>query len=197
VKCLSVILLGTLTVEACSIYPHPPLPRPYDAGMRSGGSPAADAVETIEGVDGLRVRLAEALANDPRPVDIATFAQVCAPVRAEVRRIARERGWTIEQLAERYRVPAHAADPQAITILSWMEEHPELTGVWLRTSGGSKAGIRYLRRIDVGPACLRCHGAKEDRPAFVVERYPDDRAYGFRAGDLRGLYSVQIPGDGP
>jgi hypothetical protein len=34
------------------------------------------------------------------------------------------------------------------------------------------------------------------RPEFIKQHYPLDRAFGFRAGELRGLYSVFIPDDG-
>ena len=50
-------------------------------------------------------------------------------------------------------------------------------------------------RITVREACLACHGAKAERPDFVKERYPEDRACGFEVGDLRGLYSVFVPAD--
>lgn len=38
-----------------------------------------------------------------------------------------------------------------------------------------------------------CSG-KERRPDFVKKGYPDDRAYDFEPGDLRGIYSVFVPG---
>lgn len=44
-------------------------------------------------------------------------------------------------------------------------------------------------------ACLACHGEKDSRPEFIKEKYPDDRAYGFKKGDLRGVISVLIPLD--
>jgi hypothetical protein len=56
-----------------------------------------------------------------------------------------------------------------------------------------KPRVRYLRRITVESSCLACHSARASRPAFVVGNYPKDRAFEFRAGDLRGLYSVFIP----
>ena len=55
------------------------------------------------------------------------------------------------------------------------------------------AGTRYFRRITVESACLACHGPKDKRPAFVQQGYPEDRAYDFQAGDLRGIYSLFIP----
>lgn len=43
------------------------------------------------------------------------------------------------------------------------------------------------------PSCLACHGMKTSRPNFVKESYPDDRAFEFKVGDLRGMYAVFIP----
>ena len=59
-----------------------------------------------------------------------------------------------------------------------------------------QAGIRYFRRIVVEPACLACHGEQSARPDFVLQGYPNDRAYGFAVGDLRGLYAVFVPHTG-
>jgi len=55
------------------------------------------------------------------------------------------------------------------------------------------AGTRYFLRIAVGSACLASHGHKDQRPAFVKQGYPEDRAYDFQVGDLRGIYSLFIP----
>ena len=42
-------------------------------------------------------------------------------------------------------------------------------------------------------ACLACHGANDARPEFVKQGYPEDKAFDFEVGDLRGLYSVFVP----
>ena len=54
-------------------------------------------------------------------------------------------------------------------------------------------GLAHARRITVQPSCLACHGPKDERPAFVKKDYPEDRAYGFEDGDLRGIYAVFVP----
>ncbi len=53
--------------------------------------------------------------------------------------------------------------------------------------GGESA--RFLRRIRVEEGCLGCHGADLD-PAVVAElkaKYPEDKAVGYKVGDLRGV----------
>jgi hypothetical protein len=56
--------------------------------------------------------------------------------------------------------------------------------------------LRYLKPIVAGKMCLNCHGRSEQFPSHVTavlkEKYPDDRATGYREGDLRGAVSVKI-----
>jgi len=162
---------------------------PTDAGE------LARAVEKIEGLNALRSGLAGAFSGQP---DRATFAQVCRPVGQRAKRLAEENGWVVQQLALlalKYRNPAHRLDPQAERVYGMMLENPELMGLWVDSEMEGREGVRYFRRIAVEEACLACHGAKEERPEFIEQGYPEDRAYGFEVGDLRGLYSVFIADD--
>lgn len=56
--------------------------------------------------------------------------------------------------------------------------------------------LRYMKPLVAGPMCITCHGAKENIPAEVrailAEKYPDDRATGYKTGDVRGAISVKI-----
>ncbi len=60
-------------------------------------------------------------------------------------------------------------------------------------------GARYMSSIDVKGLCLACHGeqlAPETARALAID-YPHDQATGYRAGDLRGAFSITWPpGDG-
>jgi len=53
----------------------------------------------------------------------------------------------------------------------------------------------YAEPIIVQPLCLTCHGDVQD-PA-LLERikadYPEDRATGFEAGELRGVFWIEYP----
>lgn len=59
-----------------------------------------------------------------------------------------------------------------------------------------KAYYRFLKPIRVQAMCLSCHGQREEMHEGVgkllAERYPKDQATGYRAGDLRGAFSVKI-----
>lgn len=55
--------------------------------------------------------------------------------------------------------------------------------------------LRYLRPIRAAGICLNCHGDPgEFEPevfSLLRERYPEDAATGYSAGQLRGAVSVQ------
>lgn len=156
-------------------------------------TPIARAVEEIEAIDALRSSLARTFAAGGVAATDSTFAQVCKPVKGESMRLAKETGWSIAQLAERNRNVDNVLDAEARRAFHQLQRDPALLSVTRRTTYKGIAGTRYLRRITVETACLACHGARDTRPAFVVKNYPADKAFGFAAGDLRGIYSVFIP----
>ena len=55
----------------------------------------------------------------------------------------------------------------------------------------------YAEPIIVQPLCLTCHGSElpPDVAARLSELYPEDRAVGFEAGDLRGVFWLEFPGE--
>lgn len=77
--------------------------------------------------------------------------------------------------------------------LARFDRDPELMGFWDKETLDQEAGTRYYRRINVEASCLACHGRKSERPGFIQQGYPQDLAYDFRVGDLRGMYAVFIP----
>lgn len=157
------------------------------------------AVVEIESLDALRSGLASTLEGAATEPTLQTFKEVCKPVGMRAKQLSEEQGWQVRQVAQKYRNPEHApANLYEWQALDQFQKHPELTGFWqpetlTDAAGNSQPGIHYYRRIDVEPSCLACHGAKEGRPQFVKERYPQDLAYNFQPGDLRGMYSVFIP----
>lgn len=68
------------------------------------------------------------------------------------------------------------------------------------TSGaGKSARVHYLRAIPMKEQpCAACHGTNvaPDVQARIRELYPDDRATGFRSGDLRGAIAISWPARG-
>jgi len=150
-------------------------------------------VQEIEQLDALRSSLARSFGDQGVPATRETFQQVCRPVGMRAQGLGRENGWTVQQLAQKNRNPNNSLDPEAASAYHLMQQDRDLMGTWVRTSHESKTGSRYFRRIVVEPACLACHGPRDQRPEFVKQGYPEDKAFDFNEGDLRGLYSVFVP----
>ena len=154
----------------------------------------AKAVQEIEYLDALRSGLASTLEGAAEEPTSQTMKEVCKPVGMKAKQLSQENGWQVKQISNQYRNPAHAPDtPQSKGVLARFEQNPALIGLWQRETLNRQNGVRYYRRINVEASCLACHGARDSRPQFVKENYPQDLAYNFKVGDLRGMYTVFIP----
>ena len=60
---------------------------------------------------------------------------------------------------------------------------------------GSYKYLRYLKPIIVQAECLSCHGNQTDLLTdvkdLIAQNYPDDKAVGYKPGDLRGAVSIK------
>jgi hypothetical protein len=58
--------------------------------------------------------------------------------------------------------------------------------------------VAYYQPIIMQPLCLTCHGKlgetmTEENYSFIKYLYPDDQAIGYELGELRGIWSLQLP----
>jgi hypothetical protein len=60
---------------------------------------------------------------------------------------------------------------------------------------GDKTVLRYMKAVGVMPVCLNCHGTdiSPDLQAKISALYPNDKATGYSAGQIRGAFSIQLP----
>lgn len=159
-------------------------------------SDLAKTVQEIEALDAMRTALASSLEGSTEIPTMQTMKEVCRPVGMRAMELSQEHGWQVKQMAAKYRNPKHAPDnANAEIALAKFDQEPNLVGFWDRETVNEQSGTRYYRRIDVESSCLVCHGVKERRPQFVKDAYPQDLAYDFNVGDLRGMYAVFIPDD--
>lgn len=166
----------------------------YPAISQAQPAQLAKAVQEIENLDAMRSGLAAYLEDTPEPPTAETMKQVCKPVGMKAQQLSQENGWQVKQIAKKYRNPAHKPEHiEASKALSTFEKTPELMGFWEQETLNDQAGTHYYRRINVEASCLACHGLKNNRPQFVKNNYPQDLAYNFKVGDLRGMYAVFIP----
>lgn len=87
---------------------------------------------------------------------------------------------------------------QGNTAPAWAAEHVRTGNAAPTWFAGSAGELGALFPIRLMPQCVQCHGSKDQLGAGVADalakRYPQDQATGFRAGDLRGWFWVEVPG---
>jgi hypothetical protein len=129
---------------------------------------------------------------------------VCADTAQQIAyTMGRNHSVTVKRVSARWRNPANAPDRFEDSVLTLfgkkksegtLYEQTEYFTI-VQTDSGSVG--RYLKPIIVQQVCLSCHGREqslsEDIRRTLKNRYPDDRAFGYSAGDLRGAVSVVLP----
>jgi len=183
IKFLSKVILSLLLALSLVLLPL----KPADAQPQA--EQLADAVQEMEFLDSMRSSLASTLEGSDEKPTLETFKEVCKPVGMRAKQLTQEKPWDVKQVAEKYRNPAHAPTTREAVALEKFANNPDLFGFWETTPEETF----YYRRINVEATCLKCHGAKAERPDFVKQRYPEDQAYNFEVGDLRGMYRVVLP----
>jgi hypothetical protein len=102
----------------------------------------------------------------------------------------------VGRASHRLRNPANQPPAWAVPLLAEYVEgkRREPSVVALRRG---RAG--YVEPIHTAPLCLTCHG-EAVAPALAETlraQYPDDRATGFRPGELRGVFWAELPAEPP
>lgn len=151
-----------------------------------------DAWKKIDEVDNFRNSLAKTLKAD-QVITEDTFNTVCKPVGGKIKMISESTGWTFKQITHKNRNEKNGLDENVKDYYDSFLKDPKKMRESYRTELGGIPGTRYLQRITVQENCLFCHGQNEKRPQFIKDKYVNDKAYGFKAGDLRGVYSVFVP----
>lgn len=110
-------------------------------------------------------------------------------------------GMELKRTSFRYRNPENAPDPAEEMALRHFEnalqEYGEAPSSYVQKV--SEDAYRYYQPLFVGEVCLSCHGDPDAMDPAVVEalreRYPQDLAMGYEAGDFRGVVRVTVPAD--
>lgn len=162
--------------------------------------PALDQARQAAGELGrtLRARLMEAVQQGGLTGAVAV-CQIEAPALAAEQ--SRKHGAKVGRIGVRARNVANAPDPWEAAALDQLRAQlaagvasaqAEYTEVVAAPEG--VRALRYAKAIVTEPLCLGCHGEALD-PALQVEldrRYPQDTAVGFKAGELRGAFTVTL-----
>jgi hypothetical protein len=115
-----------------------------------------------------------------------------------VQRLGREEGIAAGRTSARLRTPSNAPKPWAAPIVKQYADAKAGSVEGFAVDLGTKVGV--MRPVAHRAICSPCHGVDDKLNARVREelkdRYPVDRATGFRDGDLRGWIWVEIPKQG-
>lgn len=177
-----------LALAGCPAEP-PPAP-PSIAPVASSAAPEQRARAAAQALGArLKARLEEALAAEGPAGAIRVCSQEAPALAAQV---SAEQGLRVGRTSFRLRNPANAAPAWAAEWVAARTSEP-------RFAPGEGGGLRALLPITTAPLCLTCHGPADalgpDVRAALGERYPEDVATGFQAGELRGWFWVELPPD--
>lgn len=111
------------------------------------------------------------------------------------------KGIYIKRVSFKNRNPLNVPDDFESKVLKMFEEKfnknqlkPESEYVELIEQNGVYK-VRYMKPIFVQPECLNCHGTEEQISPqvknLINKVYPNDKAKGYKMGDLRGAVSIQ------
>lgn len=108
-------------------------------------------------------------------------------------------GWQVGRTSLRLRNPANAPDRWEQSVLEDFaariaagESPAALNAQMLTKTADGGHEFRYVKAIVTQEPCTVCHGTAIAAPiqARLRELYPDDRATGFSAGELRGAFTL-------
>lgn len=143
----------------------------------------------------LKARLMAALAADGGDGPVAAI-RVCSEEAPEIaREVSADAGLRVSRTSLKTRNPDNAPDARERAVLElWRNKVDAGTPAAALEPFASDGGdFLWMKPIVVEPPCLMCHGS--DVPEAVAEaiakRYPQDRATGYSAGDLRGAFVVR------
>ncbi len=110
-------------------------------------------------------------------------------------RIGKEQGVAAGRTSDRLRNPTNAPRPWAAPLVK-AHAGRDAKGVdGFVVDLGDRVGV--LRPIAERPVCAGCHGPvdkmKPGVTRVLADRYPEDRAVGFRDGEIRGWFWVEMP----
>ena len=142
---------------------------------------------------GMRSSLARTFIKPDAEITMETFKSVCGAVGKRVAEITEKEGFVIRHAAVKFRNPNNRATDEEAELIGEFDRNRNFKEMWDTVSVEGKNYLRYTRPIFVEEACMACHGPVETRPAFISEKYPADKAYDFKTGDIRGMISVLVP----
>lgn len=121
---------------------------------------------------------------------------VCHQSSADViQRVKREKGFDVGRTSDRLRNPTNLPKAWAAAVVKKYagENASSVDGFYVDL--GDRVGV--MRPVGLAGICAGCHGPADRLESRVrkelAERYPADRATGFKQGEIRGWLWAEVP----
>lgn len=138
----------------------------------------------------LRTELTTALAAGGPASAIA----VCAEKAPKIAQQLDGGGWTIRRTTLRARNQNNLPRDTELHGLESFQRDSTLKQMALWDTDQERKTYRYFKPIYIQEMCVTCHGDRASMDPTVVAAlekvYPADSAFGYKVGDLRGMFSV-------
>jgi len=175
--CTSLLLAAAMSLNAAEV-------RPQDRAEQAAGR--------------LGRELQEKLMDAMQKSGTAASIDVCARESpAIIDRIEQELGVIIKRTALRVRNPQNAPDTmekELLLTLTAAQQAGEI--IPYKVTPFPDTHRRFYKVIIIQKICLACHGdsatMSEKVRREIAAFYPDDQATGYKEGELRGIFSINV-----
>jgi len=185
-------LLTVITLSLAAIAPNSYAADDYAAEIAASRETVKEFMQTLK-------QELQAGMREGGPINAVSVCNLTAPSIAST--YSARSGWDVGRTSLKARNPDNAPDAWERSVLESFEarkragEDPmkmEFHEV-VRKDGASK--LRYMKAIPTAKLCLACHGEQVDSvtKTRLEMLYPHDQAMGYKAGDIRGAFSITQP----
>ena len=184
--------LTVITLSLVAITPAGYAADEYAAEVSASREVAKEFMQTLK--QELRAGMEEG-----GPINAISVCNLTAPGIANT--YSARLGWDVGRTSLKPRNPDNAPDAWERSVLESFEqrkragEDPMKMEFYevVREDGARK--LRYMKAIPTAGLCLACHGEQVDSVTRtrIEKLYPHDQALGFKAGDIRGAFSITQP----
>ena len=136
---------------------------------------------------------------------VATIEVCSKSAPAIAKTLSEKHGMTVARTSLKTRNSANAPDAWEEKVLNKFAERraagesPAEMAFFEIIEEGGKKNFRFMKAIGMPPLakmpCLKCHGEKIDPKitAKLDELYPEDKARGYKPGQIRGAFTITKP----